>query len=106
MATLNVTTTSDTLALLTDVGSNDGSEGGHSDTSNITVWSDLGASMLSFKNITEEFDLLANTNGSSGGHVPYNQRLETYLVPFLFAVIFIVGVIGEWFSFTCNLFFL
>ena len=28
--------------------------------------------------------------------VPYSARIETYLVPILFSVIFIVGIIGNW----------
>lgn len=28
--------------------------------------------------------------------VPYSARVETYLVPILFSIIFIVGIIGNW----------
>lgn len=36
-----------------------------------------------------------DTNATSTGYVPYFQRPETYIVPILFAAIFIVGVIGK-----------
>ena len=64
--------------------------------SNSTAWSVLNDSLLIGGNDTEEFDVFANASGPVGGPVPYPDRLETYLVPFLFAVIFIVGVIGGW----------
>lgn len=60
---------------------------------NIT-WSALNTSILLDSNETE-FEFLGNTSDQEFGHVPYLQRVETYLVPFLFAVIFIVGVIGK-----------
>ena len=30
-----------------------------------------------------------------GGYIPYNMRPETYIVPVLFALIFVVGVLGN-----------
>lgn len=32
---------------------------------------------------------------NSTEYTPYGERLETYLVPVLFAIIFIVGVLGN-----------
>lgn len=32
---------------------------------------------------------------SDSQYTPYNQRPETYIVPVLFAIIFIVGVLGN-----------
>ena len=68
----------------------EGSGGGDSDSNgitNITIWNE--------PNDTEEIDIFGNFSDPTSGHVPYHKRLETYLAPFLFAVIFIVGVIGR-----------
>jgi hypothetical protein len=32
---------------------------------------------------------------NEGGYVPYEKRLETYIVPVVFALIFFVGVVGN-----------
>lgn len=74
-----------------------GVEDNESDTTgmtNFTIWSELNASVLIGDNDTEEFYVFGNATGPVE-HVPYSKRLETYLVPFLFAIIFIVGVIGR-----------
>ncbi|XP_063859965.1 neuropeptide CCHamide-1 receptor-like [Scylla paramamosain] len=74
-----------------------GAEGGDGDPAemaNSTAWSALNASVLLGDNETE-FEVLGNTSDPAFDHVPYRQRVETYLVPFLFAIIFIVGVIGN-----------
>lgn len=34
-------------------------------------------------------------NSSDSEYVPYEDRLDTYLVPVIFAIIFIVGVLGN-----------
>ena len=34
-------------------------------------------------------------NQTESDYTPYEERLETYLVPVLFAIIFIVGVLGN-----------
>lgn len=36
-----------------------------------------------------------DVNSTSDDYTPYGERLETYLVPVLFAIIFIVGVLGN-----------
>ncbi|CAH0589136.1 unnamed protein product [Chrysodeixis includens] len=36
-----------------------------------------------------------DVNSTSDDYTPYRERLETYLVPVLFAIIFIVGVLGN-----------
>lgn len=33
--------------------------------------------------------------GSEEGYTPYEQRVETYIVPIVFFLIFVVGVIGN-----------
>lgn len=33
-------------------------------------------------------------NGSD--YIPYDKRLETYIVPVLFSIIFVVGIVGNW----------
>ncbi|XP_023937234.1 neuropeptide CCHamide-2 receptor-like [Bicyclus anynana] len=38
---------------------------------------------------------LEHDNSSEGGYTPYSDRIETYLVPVIFAIIFIVGVLGN-----------
>ena len=38
---------------------------------------------------------IPDTNETDIPYKPYDQRLETYLVPAIFALIFIVGVIGN-----------
>lgn len=48
-------------------------------------------SYLSFMNTS----VLPDTNETVIPYKPYDQRLETYLVPAIFAIIFIVGVIGN-----------
>lgn len=36
------------------------------------------------------------TNGFNiSGYIPYNQRIETYVVPVVFFIIFVVGCIGN-----------
>lgn len=35
------------------------------------------------------------SNTTSGDYTPYAQRLATYIVPIIFALIFIIGVIGN-----------
>lgn len=42
-------------------------------------------------NITEEYN-----NESAHDYVPYEKRLETYIVPVLFFIIFVVGIVGNW----------
>jgi gastrin-releasing peptide receptor len=49
----------------------------------MVIYSDINST-----NITSE-------NNSLIDYIPYSQRPETYLVPFLFAIIFIVGVLGN-----------
>lgn len=34
-------------------------------------------------------------NSTDSDYTPYEDRLETYLVPVIFAIIFIVGVLGN-----------
>ncbi|KAG7153907.1 neuropeptide CCHamide-1 receptor-like [Homarus americanus] len=55
-------------------------------------------------NLTEEYftsvnvtndGIYENDTNVTTGYVPYPQRPETYIVPMLFAIIFIVGVIGN-----------
>lgn len=38
---------------------------------------------------------LYNTNSSENDYVPYSERIETYVVPVVFAVIFFVGAVGN-----------
>ncbi|XP_045774941.1 neuropeptide CCHamide-2 receptor-like isoform X2 [Maniola jurtina] len=38
---------------------------------------------------------LVYDNSSDSGYTPYSDRIETYLVPVIFALIFIVGVLGN-----------
>lgn len=39
--------------------------------------------------------LTYDDNSTENAYTPYEERLETYLVPVLFAIIFIVGVLGN-----------
>ena len=48
-------------------------------------------SYLNFMNTT----VATEVNATEIPYKPYDQRLETYLVPAIFALIFIVGVIGN-----------
>lgn len=48
-------------------------------------------STLNFMNTSIPPDV----NATDTPYKPYDQRLETYLVPAIFALIFIVGVIGN-----------
>lgn len=34
-------------------------------------------------------------NSTESDYTPYKERIETYVVPFIFAIIFIVGVLGN-----------
>lgn len=36
------------------------------------------------------------TNSTEGDVVPYSARIETYLVPILFSIIFVSGIVGNW----------
>lgn len=38
--------------------------------------------------------LIAEAN-STDGYVPYKNRLATYIIPMIFALIFIIGVLGN-----------
>jgi hypothetical protein len=48
---------------------------------------------------TEWFNMSSSTESPDGmdenGYVPYTERLETYIVPVLFAIIFIIGILGN-----------
>lgn len=91
MAAVNMTTITPPLAMLEEVGAGSGSGDGLLETTNTTSWYIISDLDLINGNDTDKFALPSN----SSGPVPYDQRLETYLVPFLFAIIFFVGVIGE-----------
>lgn len=46
-------------------------------------------------------DILANTynnitNSTEQDYTPYSARIETYLVPILFGIIFLSGIVGNW----------
>lgn len=41
------------------------------------------------------YDSMECSDGSTDCYTPYAQRPETYVVPVLFAIIFIVGVLGN-----------
>ena len=41
------------------------------------------------------YSLNQNSSSDREEYVPYEERLETYIVPFIFAIIFIVGLIGN-----------
>ncbi|KAK7058728.1 7 transmembrane receptor (rhodopsin) [Halocaridina rubra] len=79
---------------------------------NSAFWNSLGTSIdsLAYLNMTEEEDATFYHNFSSDGsylgpvsndtnatsdYIPYQERPETYIVPALFAIIFVVGVIGN-----------
>lgn len=98
---MNASTPTLTLAGLAELGPVGGSDEDFPETTNVSGWIDFGASVLSAGDNTSEFDVVVNSSDSGGGHVPYYQRLETYLVPCLFALIFIVGVIGGWLRLSC-----
>lgn len=38
---------------------------------------------------------VSGTDEHEDGYTPYDQRPETYIVPVLFAIIFVVGVLGN-----------
>lgn len=42
--------------------------------------------------------LFGNGTNDTSKYVPYHQRPETYVVPVLFALIFIIGIIGKYYS--------
>lgn len=50
---------------------------------------------LTNNNTFNSFHTNASTIAPSSNYVPYNLRPETYIVPVLFAFIFIVGVVGN-----------
>lgn len=43
-------------------------------------------------------DYVANniTNATEQDYPPYSARIETYLVPILFGIIFLSGIVGNW----------
>lgn len=46
-------------------------------------------------NSSDEMEIGTEDDGSDGGYIAYNERLETYLVPVVFGLIFLVGVVGN-----------
>lgn len=48
-------------------------------------------SMLEYLNNTT----IAEGNASQVHYVPYEKRLATYIIPLIFAMIFIIGVLGN-----------
>lgn len=53
--------------------------------------SNVNSSMLDYLNNTT----LADGNVSQVQYVPYEKRLATYIIPVIFALIFIIGVLGN-----------
>lgn len=53
--------------------------------------SNVNDSMLEYLNRT----VLAEANTTESPYVPYEQRLATYVIPIIFALIFIIGVLGN-----------
>jgi len=56
--------------------------------------------VLRAQNGSEDIYSFSMINGSSNGsaedpYVPYEQRPETYIVPVLFFIIFVIGVLGN-----------
>lgn len=37
-----------------------------------------------------------NTNSTDVDYLPYSARIETYLVPIIFSIIFVSGIVGNW----------
>jgi bombesin receptor subtype-3 len=37
-----------------------------------------------------------NSTNSTEDYTPYDARIETYLVPLLFSIIFVGGIVGNW----------
>jgi bombesin receptor subtype-3 len=37
-----------------------------------------------------------STNSTDQDYTPYERRIETYLVPILFSIIFVGGIVGNW----------
>lgn len=52
-------------------------------------------SLLNGSKADGSFLLFGNSTNNTSEYVPYNQRPETYIVPALFALIFIIGIIGK-----------
>ena len=52
--------------------------------SNCSCWNSSGLGLDDIEILEKE-----------GGYIPYNMRPETYIVPVLFALIFVVGVLGN-----------
>lgn len=44
----------------------------------------------------EDIALDNSTNSTELDYEPYEKRIETYLVPILFSIIFVSGVVGNW----------
>lgn len=43
----------------------------------------------------ESMAVIDNSQEDSNGYIDYSDRLETYIVPFVFGLIFLVGVVGN-----------
>lgn len=41
-------------------------------------------------------DNINDTNSSDTDYTPYPERIETYLVPPIFSLIFVSGIVGNW----------
>lgn len=46
-------------------------------------------------NVSRWSEVLMDNDTDLGGYVPYSERPETYIVPVVFAIIFLVGVLGN-----------
>ena len=53
------------------------------------------AMLTSNRSVMNGSDVFGDGDDESGGYIAYNERLETYLVPVVFGIIFLVGVVGN-----------
>ncbi|XP_071525984.1 neuropeptide CCHamide-1 receptor-like [Panulirus ornatus] len=102
---INKTTTADHRVVLAALSSSPGRATARTHlwpaaVDNETLWSSY-EDMFKDLNMTDESLFPSNITddasdgNATNGYVPYYQRPETYIVPLLFALIFIVGVIGN-----------
>ena len=44
----------------------------------------------------ENYSMDNITNTTESDYLPWDERIETYLVPVLFSIIFVSGIVGNW----------
>lgn len=55
----------------------------------------IASNVTLFPSLTPDQHQNECTDDEPDCYLPYNERPETYIVPFIFSIIFVVGVVGN-----------